>query len=148
MKIALAQLNPIVGNLAYNSQKILENAQKASFLGAKLLLTPELSLCGYPPRDLLLNPSFIQAISEYLIDLARKLPPQITVLVGVATINDHAYSEGEKSLYNSIAVLEEGRIKEYFHKRLLPNYDVFDEHRYFTAGKVSEVLVLDRCNYL
>ncbi len=143
MKIALAQLNPTIGNLSFNSQKILEAAQKAHLLGARLLLTPELSLCGYPPRDLLLNPAFIQAISQELKDLTVKLPPQITVLVGVATINTHAYSEGEKPLYNSIAVVAEGLVKQYFHKRLLPNYDVFDEHRYFTAGKVTEVLILD-----
>jgi len=143
MKIALAQLNPIIGNLSFNSQKIKEVAEKAKAAGVRLLLTPELSLCGYPPRDLLLRPAFLGAMSVSLQDLARQLPPTLAVLVGIATINDHAYAEGEKSLYNSIAWLEEGRVKQYFHKRLLPNYDVFDEHRYFTAGKVSEFLILD-----
>ena len=143
MKIALAQLNPIIGNLSFNSQKIQEAASQAHSAGARLLLTPELSLCGYPPRDLLLKPAFIQAMSECLQELALKLPREMAVLVGIATINAHAYSEGEKTLYNSSALLEEGKVKQYFHKRLLPSYDVFDEHRYFTPGKVSEYLDLD-----
>jgi NAD+ synthase (glutamine-hydrolysing) len=143
MKIAIAQLNPIIGNLDFNSQKILEAARCSVDQGVRLLLTPELSLCGYPPRDLLLKPAFIQAMATKLQELAAQLPPELAVLVGVACQNEQAYAEGEKPLYNSIAYLEAGKVRQYFHKRLLPNYDVFDEYRYFAAGKVSEILQLD-----
>jgi len=143
MKIALAQLNPIIGNLDFNADQILEAAQWGSRQGARLLLTPELSLCGYPPRDLLLKPAFIDAMLQKLNQLAQKLPVDLAVLVGIALRNEQAYAEGEKPLYNSIAHLEGGEIRGYFHKRLLPNYDVFDEYRYFAAGKVSEILELD-----
>ena len=74
MKIAIAQLNPTIGDLVGNSQKILGAAQKAREQRADLLLTPELSLCGYPPKDLLLNPSFIAALDQNLQQLAQNLP--------------------------------------------------------------------------
>ena len=143
MKIAIAQLNPIIGDLKGNSQQILQAAQKALSLGADLMLTPELSLCGYPPRDLLLNPSFIRRMNETVIQLGQQLPPQLAVLVGTATLNQQAETKGEKPLYNSIAWLGEGKVKQYFHKRLLPTYDVFDEERYFEAGQSSNYFTLN-----
>ncbi len=143
MKIALAQLNPIIGNLDFNSQQILEYAHKAQKEEARLLLTPELSLCGYPPRDLLLNHDFIAAANKSLEQLSRQIPKDLALLVGLPTININADIAGEKPLYNSVAYLEAGQIKQYFHKRLLPNYDVFDEHRYFAPGVNSNVLLLD-----
>ncbi|MBE9041807.1 NAD+ synthase, partial [Oscillatoriales cyanobacterium LEGE 11467] len=131
MKIAIAQLNPIVGNLTSNAQHILEAAQKAAQQNVDLLLTPELSLCGYPPRDLLLDPSFVEAMAIQLQQLARKLPSNVMTLVGTAMPNERSRTEGGKPLFNSIALLHQGEIRQVFHKRLLPTYDVFDEHRYF-----------------
>ncbi|BCL34730.1 NAD+ synthase [Nostoc sp. MS1] len=143
MKIAIAQINPIIGDLSGNAQKMLEMAQQAVAKGARLLLTPELSLCGYPPRDLLLNPSFLEAMTVTLHQLAQDLPANLAVLVGTVDANHQAYTTGGKPLFNSIALLENGKVKEYFHKRLLPTYDVFDEQRYFEAGQQSNHFVLD-----
>ncbi|GAB4278774.1 MAG: NAD+ synthase [Oscillatoriaceae cyanobacterium] len=141
MKIAIAQLNPTIGDLKGNASQILEAAQKAAQEGVNLLLTPELSLCGYPPRDLLLNPSFIQAMGVQLQELAAELPAEIAVLVGNATPNPTAANNGGKSLFNSIARLQNGKIQQFFHKRLLPTYDVFDEHRYFEPATVSNFFI-------
>ena len=143
MKIAIAQLNPTIGDLSTNAQKILEAAQKAANQGARLLLTPELSLCGYPPRDLLLNPSFVTAMGMILQQLATDLPPNLSVLVGTVSPNLKADSTGGKSLFNSIALLTEGKVKQVFHKRLLPTYDVFDENRYFEPGLQANYFRLD-----
>ncbi|MDC0831835.1 NAD synthetase [Leptolyngbya valderiana BDU 20041] len=142
MKIAIAQLNPTVGNLIDNAQSILDAARSAAERGASLLLTPELSLCGYPPRDLLLDPSFIAAMETQLHHLARDIPTGLTVLVGTVTPNPDAYAEGGKPLFNSIARLRDGKIREYYHKRLLPTYDVFDEHRYFEPHGESNFFTL------
>jgi NAD+ synthase (glutamine-hydrolysing) len=143
MKIAIAQLNPTIGDLPQNAQNILDAAQKAAATGARLLLTPELSLCGYPPRDLLLNPSFVEAMGMTLQKLAADLPPQLAVLVGTAEENFKAHATGGKGLFNSIAVLEGGKVQQIFHKRLLPTYDVFDEHRYFEPGLQANYFTLD-----
>lgn len=142
MKIAIAQLNSTIGDLSGNAQQILAAAQQAAQQGSRLLLTPELSLCGYPPRDLLLNPSFIARLREILEQLARGLPPQLATLVGTADPNPSAHEEGGKPLYNSIALLEQGQIRRIFHKRLLPTYDVFDENRYFEPGRQSNAFSL------
>lgn len=143
MKIAIAQINPTIGDLLLNAQKILEAAQQAASSGVRLLLTPELSLCGYPPRDLLLNPSFVEAIGITLQKLAQDLPPNLAVLVGTVEHNLKAHISGGKSLFNSVALLENGQIKQVFHKRLLPTYDVFDERRYFEPGLQANYFTLD-----
>ncbi|MEH2260866.1 NAD+ synthase [Nostoc sp.] len=143
MKIAIAQINPTIGDLLLNAQKILEAAQQAASSGARLLLTPELSLCGYPPRDLLLNPSFVEAMGITLQNLAQDLPPNLAVLVGTVEPNLKAYISGGKTLFNSIALLENGKVKQVFHKRLLPTYDVFDERRYFEEGLQANYFTLD-----
>ncbi|WP_396134353.1 NAD+ synthase [Chamaesiphon sp. VAR_48_metabat_135_sub] len=134
MKIALAQLNPTIGDLKNNAQQILKTAQQVSTQGVNLLLTPELSLCGYPPRDLLLNAHFITEMEQTLHQLARELPSDLQVLIGLATPNPNFAATGGKPLFNSIALLTAGKVQNIFHKRLLPTYDVFDEHRYFTSG--------------
>jgi NAD+ synthase (glutamine-hydrolysing) len=128
MKIALAQLNPTIGDLQGNAAQILAAAQGLD--DVQLLLTPELSLCGYPPRDLLLDPGFAGAAIDRLHHLATALPPDLAVLVGLPT---PAEQDG-KPLHNSIALLREGKVEQLFHKQLLPTYDVFDENRYFQAG--------------
>jgi len=137
MKIAIAQLNPTIGNLSGNAEQILVAVERARRFGARLVLTPELSLCGYPPRDLLLNAGFLAAVNTNLQRLALALPPGIAVLVGTVTPNPKAGENGEKPLFNSIALLEDRQIRQVFHKRLLPTYDVFDEHRYFAPGERS-----------
>jgi NAD+ synthase (glutamine-hydrolysing) len=144
MKIALAQLNPTIGDLKGNAQQILKTAQQVANQGVKLLLTPELSLCGYPPRDLLLNAHFINDMQQTLHQLANELPPDLHVLVGLATPNPDAIVTGGKPLFNSIAILSAGKVQNIFHKRLLPTYDVFDENRYFTPGSEANYFILDR----
>jgi NAD+ synthase/NAD+ synthase (glutamine-hydrolysing) len=143
MKIAIAQINPLIGDLSGNAQKILEMSQQASLTGVRLLLTPELSICGYPPRDLLLNPSFVVAMDQTLQKLAEDLPANLAVLVGTVVKNSQARITGGKNLFNSMALLENGKIQQFFHKRLLPTYDVFDEHRYFEHGLEVNYLILD-----
>ena len=137
MKIAIAQLNPTIGDIIHNAQQIITAAQQAASQEVRLLLTPELSLCGYPPRDLLLYPRFIDSMQQQLEAITQQIPPDIAILVGTVTENPHAHSQGQKPLYNSIALLEAGEIKQIFHKRLLPTYDVFDEDRYFQPGNHS-----------
>jgi NAD+ synthase (glutamine-hydrolysing) len=134
MKLAIAQLNPTIGDLIGNAQQILGAAQTAADQEVRLLLTPELSLCGYPPRDLLLNPSFVASMTTTLHQLARDLPPQIAVLVGTVDPNPQVQTTGGKPLFNSMALLAQGQVQQIFHKRLLPTYDVFDENRYFEPG--------------
>ncbi|MEC4805764.1 MAG: NAD+ synthase [Jaaginema sp. PMC 1079.18] len=142
MKIAIAQLNPIIGNLTQNAENIRQAAHISAQQNARLLLTPELSLCGYPPRDLLLNPAFVDAMAQQLAELATTIPPEIGVLVGTVERNPDATQKGEKPLYNSLAFLYGGKIQNITHKRLLPTYDVFDEDRYFEAGNVSNFITL------
>jgi NAD+ synthetase len=134
MKIAIAQLNPTIGDLRGNADQILQTARRAREQGARLMLTTELSLCGYPPRDLLLQPGFVRAMSVQLETLAAELPIDLAVLVGTVERNERSHQTGGKPLFNSIALLEGGKVQQVFHKRLLPTYDVFDEDRYFEPG--------------
>ncbi|WP_445174733.1 NAD+ synthase [Microcoleus sp.] len=142
MKIAIAQLNPTIGDIFGNSNLILEAAKKAEVEGANLLLTPELSLIGYPPRDLLINPSFIAAAGAQLQQLAQALPPKLAVIAGTVVPNANAVQLGGKSLFNSAVLLQNGAVKKVFHKRLLPTYDVFDEDRYFEPGENSNYFTI------
>ncbi|PSR18363.1 NAD+ synthase [filamentous cyanobacterium CCP3] len=142
MKFAIAQLNPTIGDLTHNAQQVLEAARQADRLGAQVLVTTELVLCGYPPRDLLLRPGFIQAMADTLDNLAKDLPPHLAVLVGYAAANPKARYSGEKPLFNSTALLQGGQVQQVFHKQLLPTYDVFDENRYFAAGQGASSFTL------
>lgn len=143
MKIAIAQLNPTIGDLQGNADKILKAAHRAASEGVRLLLTPELSLCGYPPRDLLLHPSFVETMAKQLAELASNLPEGVAVLVGTVEPNAGAISTGGKPLFNSVALIEKSNILKIFHKRLLPTYDVFDEDRYFEPGNEPNQFELD-----
>ena len=125
MRIAIGQINCTVGDLAGNARKILEYAERARAGGADILLTPELSLCGYPPEDLLLREDFGAACARALQDLAARLRG-ITVVVG----HPHETTDGR---YNAASVLQNGAIMATYHKRDLPNYTVFDEERYFES---------------
>ncbi|MGL6341129.1 MAG: nitrilase-related carbon-nitrogen hydrolase, partial [Waterburya sp.] len=143
MKIAIAQLNPTIGDIHNNAQQIIATANIAARQNVRLLLTPELSLCGYPPRDLLLYPGFVRGMEKELKAIATQLPEDMAVLVGTVETNPHAASKGQKPLYNSMALIEGGEIKQIFHKRLLPTYDVFDEDRYFEPGYEANYFTLD-----
>lgn len=120
-RVAVAQLNCTVGDIHGNSQKIIVAANES--YEADLLVTPELSLIGYPPKDLLLKPHFITEQIEALHELAKKL--RVPTLVGFV------HREGEQ-LFNAVALLRNKKVEQIFEKSLLPTYDVFDERRYFT----------------
>jgi NAD+ synthase (glutamine-hydrolysing) len=143
MKIAIAQLNPTIGDITNNAQQIITAAEKAAQQNVRLLLTPELSLCGYPPRDLLLYPGFVDLMDKELRAIASQLPKNIAVLIGTVETNPHAASKGQKPLHNAMALLDGGEVKQVFHKRLLPTYDVFDEDRYFEPGSEANCFTLD-----
>jgi NAD+ synthase (glutamine-hydrolysing) len=139
----IAQLNPVIGDLVGNCDRILIAVQKLASQGVQLVLTPELSICGYPPRDLLMNHQFVSDMQTAIGDLARKLPHEVAVIVGTASTNPKANQSGGKPLFNSAALLQGGKVQQVFHKRLLPTYDVFDEDRYFAVGTGSQVFTLD-----
>jgi NAD+ synthase/NAD+ synthase (glutamine-hydrolysing) len=143
MKIAIAQLNPTIGDLAGNAQQILEAATQAAAQGARLLLTPELSLCGYPPRDLLMHSDFTAGMVATINQLATQLPPNLAALIGTVMPNHQAREQGGKPLFNSSALLQSSQVTHQFHKRLLPTYDVFDEDRYFASGQQANQFNLD-----
>ncbi|MEZ6055990.1 MAG: NAD+ synthase [Planctomycetaceae bacterium] len=127
MRIALAQLNPTVGDLSGNSRLIADAVQLAIAQGAELVVTSELVLCGYPPKDLLLRQGYVAACDRAVEDLARRLPPHVGVLVGHPT----ARHLPQGRVANAASLLYQGGILSTVHKTLLPNYDVFDEERYF-----------------
>ena len=147
MRIALAQIDPLVGDLAGNGRQILQACRQAAEQGAELLLTPELSMWGYPPRDLLLRPALIddqrQALDELVAGLASCCS-QLAVLVGFAEPIAASGLASLPNLYNAAALVEASGWRPVARKRLLPNYDVFDERRYFRPGQSPAVLDLVR----
>lgn len=130
MKVALAQINPTVGDISGNVSKILDFGRRAASLGADLVVYPELCITGYPPRDLLLKDSFIKANLAALKQIEAELP-EIAAAVGFVDINRAA----GRPLFNACAVLQGGKTLAVQHKTLLPTYDVFDEDRYFEPAK-------------
>ncbi len=140
MRLGLIQLNPMVGDIEGNAARIEAAVRKATALGARLCLTSEMVLTGYPPRDLLLFESFARRAAEALEALARRLAAQAPVLVGTAELNPAACG---KPLFNSAALLRDGVVERAFRKTLLPTYDVFDESRYFEPSQDSKLLTLD-----
>lgn len=137
MKIALLQLNPTVGDLVNNAAQIAEGVRQAQAGGADLAVTTELALLGYLPRDILLNRAFIDQSWQVLRQLAADLSGAPAVLVGLAEPNNQ---EVGRPLFNSAALLRNGRFDKCFRKTLLPTYDVFDEDRYFEPAHESQVL--------
>ena len=135
MKVAVAQINCTVGDLAGNAAKILASAAQAREQGALLLLTPELCLCGYPPEDLLLREGFYRACEQALHDLARQVQ-------GIAVIVGHPHEVGNYR-YNAASLIRDGQIVATYHKHTLPNYAVFDEVRYFERGVAPCLFELD-----
>ena len=135
MKIALGQINPTVGDFAGNANKIIAFSQRARAAGAGLILFPELSICGYPPRDLVERPSFVRRNRESAERIAAETAG-ISVIVGLVT---PAHSETGKAVMNSAALLQDGKIAFIQSKMLLPNYDVFDEMRNFAPARKQEL---------
>ena len=136
--IALSQSNPVLGDLTKNAQLILDDAKNSNAKGAKLLVTPELSLTGYPPEDLLLRDAFIQAVDRQLNQLAQDLAsyPNLRVLVG------HP-QRTPAGLQNMASVLFGGKVIASYAKQKLPNHEVFDEVRYFEPGNDACVIDID-----
>jgi NAD+ synthase (glutamine-hydrolysing) len=126
MKLAIAQVNCTVGDLRGNTEKILEYVNRGKQAGAKLVITPELALSGYPPEDLLVRNGFRHACESALAELAKKVS-------GVVLLVGHPHLVGNK-LYNAASVIQGGRILATYLKNLLPNDSVFDECRYFKHG--------------
>jgi NAD+ synthase (glutamine-hydrolysing) len=137
LKLCIAQLNFYVGDLEGNVRKIVDAANQAYADGARLLLTPELSLCGYAAEDLFLRPAFIQACDDALLSLAVQMAglKGMAVVVGHPTGSDtRTRSVSTQRRFNTASVLREGRVVASYAKRQLPNYQVFDERRYFSPG--------------
>ena len=136
VRIALAQINPTVGDLAGNASHILRSSRTARDAGADVVLFPEMSLTGYPPEDLLFEPLFLSKTEKALHALTKALPRDILAIVGAP--------EGEAGrLFNSAFGLYGGRVRARYHKWFLPNYGVFDEQRYFLEGDKPTVLDLN-----
>ncbi len=127
LKFAVAQINCTVGDLSGNARRILEAAERARAAGADVVVTPELALCGYPPEDLLLRPDFYRACARELDDLADRIH-------GIVLVVGHPHEELGR-FYNAASALRDGLVAGTYRKMRLPNYQVFDEKRYFDAGE-------------
>ncbi|MGH7988964.1 MAG: NAD+ synthase [Limisphaerales bacterium] len=139
MKIGLLQLNSTIGDFSANQKKLLAGYEKASALGAEFVLAPELFLCGYPPRDLLLRADFIDANLAALEETAKKTG-DVPLCVGFVDKNS---KRPGRALRNSAAILQNGKIIWRTNKSLLPTYDIFDEDRYFEPAKKIEPFVFN-----
>ena len=133
MRVALAQLNPRVGDLARNADLVVEALRAARAQGATHAVTPELVLTGAPPRDLLLDGRFVDDALATIHSVAARSPPGLTAFVGTIA-RAPAHTPGHPGLYNALAVIREGRVIDTVHKQLLPAYDVFHEPRWFVPG--------------
>ena len=136
MRLALAQINSVVGDLAGNRDKIVSYLEEARGLGADVVLFPELAVTGYPPEDLLLRPGFIRAAERTLDEIAAETR-DLVALVGTP------HYDGD--LFNAAAVCSGGEVKAIVRKRFLPNYGVFDEDRYFASGRDLVLVRLGDC---
>ena len=139
MRIAAAQINTVIGDFAGNREKILFYTKKALSEKTDFIIFPELSLCGYPPLDLLDQELFYEKNEESLRWLQRNIPGEIAVAVGHVAKNE---SHSGKSYYNSVSVIMNSRIIFSQAKTLLPSYDVFDESRYFEPASCRGVFEL------
>ena len=136
MQIAIAQLNQVVGDLAGNARAMLDAAASAARSEAKLVVTPELSLCGYPPEDLLLRPAFVDACASELAAMAAAVR-DVALVVGFPE------RRADGKCHNACAVLRARRVETIYRKQCLPNYTVFDEERYFEPGHEACVIDVD-----
>jgi NAD+ synthase (glutamine-hydrolysing) len=133
MKIALAQINPVVGDIKGNFKKIVEFINRAKYQKADLVVFSELVTVGYPPKDFLFMQDFLEANEKYINEIVLPSSYQIGVILGTVR------RDTEGNLYNSAFFIYDGKIVEVFDKTLLPNYDVFDEKRYFKPAKVRKI---------
>ena len=133
MRLALAQINPIVGDLEGNVARCLAAIETARSQAADLVILPELAVPGYPPRDILFDPSFTQAVAEATSDLARRASAGPPTVVGTLMPADYR-PPGHPGLHNVAVLLEGGDARLVAAKRLLPTYDVFFESRWFLPG--------------
>jgi NAD+ synthase (glutamine-hydrolysing) len=138
VRIALAQINTVVGDLSGNADRIISYIKQAKSAGAHIVAFPELALCGYPPEDLLLKPKFIEDAADSL-NTILPYTQDIIAIVGHPHMTD--------DLYNAAAIIHNGKIINNYHKILLPNYGVFDEFRYFKAGSQIPVFKTDRFTF-
>jgi NAD+ synthase (glutamine-hydrolysing) len=137
MKIALAQINPTIGDLDGNRTKILDYARRAHDRGTDLVVFPELCVTGYPPEDLLENPFFKKATQRTVARIAQDVPSSLGVLLGAPVPNGDAYG---KPLHNAALLFENGTLQARVDKTLLPTYDIFDEDRYFEPAEERRVI--------
>ncbi len=135
MLIALAQINPVVGDIEGNKAKIIDFLARAEEAGAELVVFPEMCVPGYPPEDLLYYRDFLEKNREALEEIAEKTGDAVVVLGFVDFDLERPKRRGKHVVWNSAAVLKEGRVLDVVHKTLLPTYDVFDEERYFSPGR-------------
>ncbi len=133
MRIALAQINPTVGDIAGNTRLILSFIERSKTAGAALVVFPELATTGYPPKDLLLKPQFVDDNLQAVQTIAEQAHG-IAAIVGYAERNTHPIG---RPLYNAVGLLKDGKVASRHYKTLLPTYDVFDESRYFEPGPVN-----------
>jgi len=137
MKIALAQINPTIGDLDGNRSKILDYARRAHDRGADLVVFPELCVTGYPPEDLLENPFFKEAVQHTVDRIAREGPRDLGILIGAPVSNGDQYG---KPLHNAALLYENGTLQDRVDKTLLPTYDIFDEDRYFEPAEQRRII--------
>lgn len=136
LNIALAQIDAVVGDIAGNADRLIKTVSDAGHAGARVLLTPELALSGYPPEDLLLRPDFYRACEREIARIVASINPDVALVLG----HPH-WLEGR--CYNAASVIRGGRVELTYLKHLLPNYEVFDEARYFSEGSEAGVFEVD-----
>jgi NAD+ synthase (glutamine-hydrolysing) len=146
LSLCIAQLNFVVGDMSGNAQKIIAAARDAYARGARLVLTPELALCGYAAEDLFLRPAFMAACDDALDTITRELAG----LKGLHVVVGHPSGDHQRSRsvqvqrrFNAASIVCEGRVVGRYAKRELPNYQVFDERRYFTPGQDTLVFEVE-----
>ena len=136
MNVCMAQVNTLVGDIAGNPQRVLEVSAAQKAAGAHVMVFPELTLTGYPPEDLLLRGDLLDRTEAALAMLCAELPADLTIVVGYPRGRDGA-------LFNSAGVISAGKLLAQYDKQCLPNYEVFDEKRYFDAGTEPCVIDID-----
>ncbi len=137
MRVAIGQINPVIGDFAGNEKRILDAVRKADARGAELIVFPEMCICGYPPMDLLDHETFVQANLKTLRSIQKNSPSEIGIVLGYV---DKNRSRSGKHLANTAVLIQDGKILLTQVKSLLPTYDVFDEARYFEPSKKRHVI--------